>query len=46
LEDLGVERKIISMDVREVGQAGQVQQTQVREKWLALVSTVMNLWIP
>jgi hypothetical protein len=38
----------IKMDLREIGWGGMdwVDLLQDREKWKALVNTVMNLWVP
>lgn len=36
----------IKMDLKPVGWEGQVQLAQDRDKWWALVSTVMNLQVP
>jgi hypothetical protein len=38
----------IEMDLREIGWVGMdnIDVTQDREKWRALVNTVMNLWLP
>jgi hypothetical protein len=36
------------MDFREIGWGSMdwIDMTQVRDRWRALVSTVMNLWVP
>jgi len=37
----------IKMDLREVGGGGDwMELAQDRDKWQALVNTVMNLWVP
>jgi hypothetical protein len=38
----------IKMDVQEVGCGGMdwIEMAQDRDRWLALVYVVMNLWIP
>ena len=37
----------IKMDLREVGGGGDwMELAQDRDRWLALVKTVMNLWVP
>ena len=38
----------MSMDLQEVGESGGnwIELAQDRDKWLALVSTVMNLRVP
>jgi hypothetical protein len=35
----------IKMDLREIG-FGDVDLAQDRDRWRALVNTVMNLWVP
>jgi hypothetical protein len=38
----------IKMDLREIGWGGMdwIDLAQDREKWRALVNTVLNLWVP
>jgi hypothetical protein len=38
----------IKMDLQEVGEGGGdwMERAQVRGRWRALVSTVMNFWVP
>jgi hypothetical protein len=38
----------IRMDLREIGWEGVdwIHLTQDRDKWKALVNTIMNLWVP
>jgi hypothetical protein len=39
---------IIKMDLREIGRVGVdwIELAQARDRWRALVNTVMNLWVP
>jgi hypothetical protein len=38
----------IKMDLREIGWDGRnwIELAQDRDQWMALVNTVMNLWVP
>jgi hypothetical protein len=48
LEDLGVDGRIILKDLNETESEGVdcMHLAQDSDQWLALVNTVMNLWVP
>jgi hypothetical protein len=48
LEDLGVDGKIIKMDLQELGWRGTdwIDLAQDRDSWRAFVNAVMNLRVP
>ena len=48
LEDLGVDGKIIKMDLKELGWRGTdwIDLAQDRDRWRALVNAVMNPRVP
>jgi CRISPR/Cas system-associated protein Cas7 (RAMP superfamily) len=47
-EDTGIYGRIILMDLRETGldDVDWIHMAQDRDRWRALVNTVMNLWVP
>jgi hypothetical protein len=47
-EDLGIDRKIIRMDLREIGWEGVdwIHLAQDRDQWQALVNMIMNPQVP
>jgi hypothetical protein len=47
-EDLGVDGKTIKMDLQELGWRGTdwIDLAQDRDRWRALVNTIMNLRVP
>ena len=48
LEDVGADKRIIKMDLQEVGGGDMewIDLAQDRDRWRALVNVVMNLWFP
>jgi hypothetical protein len=48
LEDPGLDGRIIKMDIQEVGCGGMewIELAQDRDRWWALVTTVIYLWVP
>jgi hypothetical protein len=47
-EDLGINGKIIFLDLRKIGWEGVnwMHLAQERDQWQALMNMVMNLWVP
>jgi hypothetical protein len=48
LEDLGVDGKVLGMDLTEIEWKGvdRIHLTHDRDQWWALVNTIMNLRVP